>query len=245
MALYARSDLMSVGVSVEGHKGCGRTHSRPVDHGAPAKIWKLECPPCEDHLRSDRNWSTTLSEIPETHDEKITREDLEKRGARNQQQMTALALAKIAGIPGAADALGMSMNAGGAACPQGHQVTPGTKFCPECGTQVAAEQEVRRFPCGHANPVASRFCSECGGPATVEEPSNGGGGDAPPVAVEPGPVTAATVGALPSNNKMRGMKREDLAALATDAGISTEGTRADLLDRLIAANNAGNANGGV
>jgi hypothetical protein len=37
---------------------------------------------------------------------------------------------------------------------------------------------------------------------------------------------------------MRGMKREDLEDLAAGAGLSTGGTRQDILDRLLAASAA-------
>ena len=55
MVLFARSDVMSVSVPV-GSGGCGRPggHSRPVIKGAPAKTFKLDCPPCESFLKGDR-----------------------------------------------------------------------------------------------------------------------------------------------------------------------------------------------
>lgn len=249
MAIYARSDLAAVYVS-DAHGGCGQGHRRPVENGAPAKLWKLECFACEDHLRSDPLWSTTIAELPETYDEKLTREDLEKRGARNQQQMTALALAKIAGIPGAEAALGMAMGAGAANCPQGHPVTPGVRFCGECGAQVAAPVESTMFPCGHANPVSKKFCGECGGPAQLpdvavppSDPEFVTSPPPPPTAPEQPQSPAPPP--LPSNTKMRSMKREDLVQLAAGAGIPTGGTRQEVLDRLIAANNGSKAPGGV
>ena len=131
------------------------------------------------------------------------------------------------------------------------------------------------FPCGHANPVSSRFCAECGGPAEVAAPQNGtvlAAADeealqrisdegtreqmremlasdpryaAALAAAPPGPPQSAPKPSLPSNSKMRGMKGAELTALAEDAGISTEGTRTDLLARLVAANNASKAPGGV
>jgi hypothetical protein len=41
--------------------------------GAPVKVWALTCPQCEDFLRSDPHWSSTISKIPETYDETIDR----------------------------------------------------------------------------------------------------------------------------------------------------------------------------
>ena len=199
-------------------------------------------------------WSSTIAEIPETHDEKLTREDLEKRGARNQSQMTALALAKIAGIPGAETALGMAMGAGAANCPNDHPVTPGVKFCPDCGAQVAAPAESRMFPCGHANPSSARFCAECGGPAelpdttiTHEDAQAALRASLAEVKVvaPPEPPQRPAPPSLPSNTAMRKMGKDDLLTLAAGAGVATGGSRQDVLDRLIAANNGNKAPGGV
>jgi len=170
MTVFARSDLAHVFVS-RAHGGCGDSHSRPVEQGAPAKIWRLGCPACEQHLRHDPLWSTTISEIPDTHDEKIMREDLDKRGAANQQQMTALALAKIAGIAGAEEALGIAMGSGiTPVCPEGHKCPPGARFCVECGKPLASDGGMRRAPCGHAVRADAKFCTECGSPTADPEP---------------------------------------------------------------------------
>jgi len=95
MTVYARSDVMSVSLSHE-HGGCGATHSRPVTHGAPAQSWGLDCPACENHLRSDPHWSINLSEVPETPDEERTRLDREKKGQTNQQDLLVAAILAIA-----------------------------------------------------------------------------------------------------------------------------------------------------
>lgn len=83
MPLFARSDVASIAVP-ETAGGCGASHSRPVVDGAPDLEWDLErmCMPCARHLRGDPLWSATLAEIPETPDERIAREDAEKRGER-------------------------------------------------------------------------------------------------------------------------------------------------------------------
>lgn len=87
---YARSDVVSVAITVEAG-GCGASHSRPVTNGVPEELWKLECSACESVLVNDPLWSTTEAEIPETYDEKTSREDNEKRGERvlkkSQEQM--------------------------------------------------------------------------------------------------------------------------------------------------------------
>jgi hypothetical protein len=95
MTLYARSDLAAVAVSRD-HKGCGEVHRRPVVAGAPAKVWALNCHPCEDFLRSDSLWTTQITTIPETIDETSAREDIEKRGSIEQAQSTADALGQLA-----------------------------------------------------------------------------------------------------------------------------------------------------
>lgn len=95
MTLYARSDVMSVALSKD-HGGCGATHTRPVTHGAPAKVWALDCAPCEDHLRSDPHWAVDALEIPETPDEIRARETQEKRGEHAQKQNLENAVASLA-----------------------------------------------------------------------------------------------------------------------------------------------------
>ena len=89
MTLYSRSDLSATTVSIA-HGGCGSSHHRPAPDGNPAKIWALTCVQCENYLRADPLWSTTVAEIPETHDEQSEREDYEKRGANDIQTMMAL-----------------------------------------------------------------------------------------------------------------------------------------------------------
>ena len=69
---------------------------RPVTHGAPAKVWRLDCPKCHDALKDDPLWSGTEQEIPETHDEKRSREESEKKSAVETQQQVAAAFEKLA-----------------------------------------------------------------------------------------------------------------------------------------------------
>jgi hypothetical protein len=226
MTIHARSDIAAVTISAA-HGGCGKTHARPAPGGNPVALWSLDCPACEDHLRSDGLWSSTVSEIPETHDEKLAREDFEKRGAKDKDAVMTLALARLAGIDPdlLPDSLVRMISGAKAHVPQ-------TVACPQ----------------GHPNPADQKFCGECGldvhgttppplpAPADVLPPVNG---DAPAPEPSPPPV------ALPSNTKMRAMKREDLDVLAAGAGVATGGSRQDVLDRLIAANNAVKDNGTV
>lgn len=80
MTVYARSDVSCVSIS-PAHGGCGNAHTRPAPGGKPVDLWQLTCSRgCEDVLRADPLWSSTISEVPETYDEQIVREDAEKRG---------------------------------------------------------------------------------------------------------------------------------------------------------------------
>jgi len=107
-------------------------------------MWALTCAQCEDHLRSDDKWSTTVSEIPETHDETTAREDYETRGAKDRDYIQALALAKIAGvaIPESLQRVlsgAMAHVPGQLLCPDGHASPAGMKFCGECGKPLHGE----------------------------------------------------------------------------------------------------------
>ena len=217
--------------------------------------WLLDCPQCEDFLRHDPLWSPTISEIPETHDETIRREDLEKRGARNQQQMTALALAKLAGIPGAADALGMAMGSDGASvttCLAGHPNPSSAKFCTECGARITAPGPVR-CPDGHESPAGARFCVECGKPAaTPAEPGaalqaaldRAAAAEPEKVIVLPPAVKAAEAPAAPVAEPepdapdLASLHPATLKKMCRDAGLKDTGTKGDLIKRLQKAQTA-------
>jgi hypothetical protein len=208
--IYARSDIAAVTIS-EAHGGCGVTHSRPVEHGAPAKLWALNCPPCEDHLRHDPHWSPTSAEIPETYDEAKAREDFDKRGAKDKDAVLTLALARLAGISSSElpESLtrmisGQPMHVpvqGQLECPSGHLQPAGAKFCAECGAQMSS-------------PVAKASL-----PAAE-----------PPVA----PPADATAPERPK--RIRDASLATLQALARSRGIEDSGTRSDLINRLGVAN---------
>lgn len=95
MTVYARSDVMSVSLSRD-HGGCGATHSRPVTHGSPVKVWSLQCPTCENHLRSDPKWAANTGDIPETPDEVKVREDREKKGESSHSANLESSIATLA-----------------------------------------------------------------------------------------------------------------------------------------------------
>jgi len=83
MGLYGRNDVMSVSVPSSAG-GCGVIHSRPVTDGVTVDEWDLErmCIMCAMSLKGDPLWAAMPAEIPETPDEKMIREDAEKRGER-------------------------------------------------------------------------------------------------------------------------------------------------------------------
>ena len=170
-------------------------------------------------------WSATLSELPETHDEKITREDFEKRGAFDERAVMAMAMAKLANIelpdtlrrPLTGLAPHVPVITGLMECDAGHPNEPGVKFCGECGVPLRAPAK-RACPDGHELAAGMRFCGECGKPAE---------GSAP--ALEAVPAAPAA----PSQpKKLRDMRADDLKALAREKGLDDSGSRADLIGRL-------------
>jgi len=210
MSLWARSDLASVTVSAA-HGGCGTVHIRPAPGGNPVQPWRLDCAGgCEDHLRHDDHWKSTSAEIPETYDEKLAREDFDKRGAKDKDAILALALARIAGID--ASELPESLTrmisgkplhipvAGQMECPSGHVNQPGHKFCAECGQPMSGLVAKASLPA--AEPA-------------VEPPADAGGDRRP--------------------RRLRDARLDELQALAQARGIDGSGTRPDLIKRLSAA----------
>ena len=168
MAVYPRSDVMSVNISLESG-GCGRPggHSRPVIKGAPVKVWKLECEPCERHLRGDRKqrvlkyhidpktgqtvrqervadsdprFGTTPDTSPLTPDEDRTNTTRQERGRMQIEMIQALAAMRATGIQVPPEAMWLLERE----IPEG--VLKGTVLC--------ANQ--------HDNPAGVKFCGECG-----------------------------------------------------------------------------------
>ena len=93
MARYPRRDVVHVAVSTH-QGGCGASHTRPVTHGVPDQDWELDCPRCEKALEGHPQWARTRAEIPETPDEIIRREALEKQGAVDREKVIAAYIAK-------------------------------------------------------------------------------------------------------------------------------------------------------
>jgi hypothetical protein len=202
MTVYAPSSHCWVFVGA-GHGGCGQAHSRPVADGAPKKIWDLTCAQCEDHLRKDPQWSSTVDEIVETHDEKIARERSEKSGKMDRERQLATAieqLAPLGELPGALTMLVAQLTGQG----QGRAVTAGLLECPN----------------GHASPAGQKFCGQCAAPLSQPVPA---AAIAVPAEIPPpsGP-----------RRRLRDARLEELQALARARLLDSTGNRADLITRL-------------
>jgi len=211
MTVYARSDLAYVFVS-EVHGGCGSGHSRPVEQGAPAKVWSVTCT-CEDHLRHDPHWAVTASEIPETHDEAKSREDFERRGAKDKDAVLTLALARLAGIDSAELPESLTRLISGRPL---HIPVQGQMECPN----------------GHGQPAGSRFCNQCGSP--MSQPVTKAALSAPQTPAQPSPSQRTGVPG-PKPQRLRDARLDTLQALARDRGLDESGNRPDLISRLAGA----------
>jgi hypothetical protein len=153
MTIHARSDVAAVTISPT-HGGCGELHSRPVDKGAPVKLWSLTCPSCEDILRKDSHWSGTVSGVPETPDEKAYREDQDLKGRMDQQNQTAEALAKLASLGDLPSAIaklaemfsGEPKRETQLSCPTCEKTSPAAaKFCGHCGSSMTPKPKTDSF----------------------------------------------------------------------------------------------------
>jgi hypothetical protein len=238
MTLFARSDVMSVSIASE-NGGCREgAHRRPVINGAPVKTWQLSCPPCEEWLRKNSSdlWTINEADIPETPDEVLNRESFEKRGAKDRDNVLALALASIANVQ-LPESLRRSISGFGTelppvkgmlVCAEGHDVEAGSRFCPECGSPVRQPATTAQCPQGHENAATAKFCAECGSgitPAAMDTPAI-----EPPAAPRPARTPAARK--APARKPLRDMRAEDLRQIARDRGLSDAGSRLELIDRI-------------
>jgi hypothetical protein len=166
--LFARSDVMHISIPVESG-GCGNSHSRPVINGAPAKVFKLDCPDhCEPYLKGTRkpkilkttpgdpkagipskqervadcdpHWSSTPDSVPLTPDELSVNAVRSERGAMQLQMLQALAAVRATGVNVPPEAMWLLDRDLPA------EVLKGTMLCPS----------------GHDNPAGVKFCGECG-----------------------------------------------------------------------------------
>jgi hypothetical protein len=200
------------------HGGCGQIHSRPVEHGAPAKLWALTCPDCEKHLRSSDQWSATVSGIPETPDETLEREDREKRGQQETTAATATALQQLGeNLP---EALRELVAQGGTN--QQMMLAMLTALTKQ-NAPLALAPAVPDVQCvnGHAMPGAAKFCPECGGPFET--------------APVPEPTDIADATGVQDVPDFESMSIRDLQAYAAERGIKTTRAKADQIDLILAA----------
>ena len=166
MTLYARSDVCSIAIPVSSG-GCGAQHTRKVTRGVPDKMFSIDCPPCEAHLRGDRKpkiltyqtdpktgqvarqeriadadpmWSSTPDTVPLTPDEERTNAVRSERGRMQIEMLQALAALRSTGVEVPPEAMWLLERE----LPSG--VLRGTVVCAN----------------GHDVPAGNKFCPECG-----------------------------------------------------------------------------------
>jgi len=205
MTLHARSDLVSVAVSKD-HGGCGATHTRPVTHGSPVKVWVLSCPACENHLRGDPNWAVDPEEIPETPDEVRLRESQEKRGEKNIASSLQASIASLASSQEGMQKLMAIMTT--ALAGVNPEVTKAIASLTGSPTEESPVGATNDNPTGVASPNRTQVA----GVRVVE--------DGDPRDDQPD-LSKLTV--------------KDLRALAKDRGVADTGNRAQLIERLTQA----------
>jgi len=220
VTLYARSDVCSVSIPVESG-GCGAAHMREVTRGAPAKIFKLECGPCEAYLSGARKpkilkyhinaktgqtvrqervadadpmWGATPDTIPLTPDEERTNTTRQERGAMQIQMLQALAAIRQTGIDVPAEALWLLERE----IPEG--VLKGSVVCAS----------------GHDNPAGVKFCGECGVSMAAR-----------------GAIAAPAAPGEPVVDLGR-LHVQSLRKMARDRGLPDRGSKNELIQRLAA-----------
>jgi hypothetical protein len=207
-----------------GENGCGATHTRPVTHGSPAKVFRLDCEPCERWLRGDHKpkilrydidpktrtvigqsrvadgdsmWSSTPDTIPLTPDEERTNSVRSERGAQQIQMIQALAALRATGIEVPPEALWLLERE----LPAG--ILKGTVLCAE----------------GHDNAAGNKHCGECG----ISMAAKGAIG--PPAETPPG-EPEIDLGRL---------HPQSLKKMCRDLKLPDKGTKDELIQRLKAA----------
>lgn len=233
--LFARNDVDFIHVPVESGGCLEGGHRRPVIQGARAKTWRISCPSCEPFMKERLGdlFVTNEADIPETPDEALNRESFEKRGAKDRDNVLALALASIANVQ-LPESLRRSISgfgteipaiAGMLVCANGHDAEPGSRFCPECGSPVRQPAATATCPQGHENAATAKFCSDCGSPMTSLS-----------VAAISGPAASAQQDQSAVRKKpLKDWRADDLKALARQRGVDDSGTRVQVLERLKAA----------
>jgi hypothetical protein len=222
MALYARSDLMSVSIPAKSG-GCGASHSRPVHAGAPAKEWELNCPDCEAYLKGDRkpkilkttpgdpklgipaqqervadgdpHWSSTPESAPLTPDEKRTNSVRTERATSQIQMIQALAALRAAGT----------------------DIPFETAWLMEKELPSSFVRGTTVCPNGHDNFAGAKFCSECAISMTKQKE------------IEPPPEEE--VAEIPLDK----LHVATLRKMCREHGLNDKGGKSEMIDRLEAA----------
>jgi hypothetical protein len=153
--IYPPSDFVAVTIPSDDGRGCGIEHRRPADeNGRPVQPWALSCDAgCEQWLlANDQRWTSNVSDIAATYDERRELERWETVGAREKDAALTAALMQLAGFsPSQVPASVQRMIAG----LQPHVPLTGTMVC----------------PAGHGQAAGARYCSECGAPMGATVPA--------------------------------------------------------------------------
>jgi hypothetical protein len=193
-----------------------------VTRGVPAKIFKLECGPCEAYLRGDRKpkilkyqidsktgqsvrqeriadadpmWGSTPDTIPLTPDEERTNTTRQERGRMQIEMIQALAAMRATGIQVPPEAMWLLERE----IPE--NVLRGTVLCVN----------------SHDNPAGVKFCGECGISMAAR------GAIAPPEPDEPAVVDLGRI------------HPQTLKKMCREKGLPDKGSKDDLIGRLQAA----------
>ena len=102
---------------------------------------------------ADPHWASSPYAVPETPDEKKTHKRQIEQGKEQLSMIQALTAAKASGIEIPAEALfalqhslPSSFLQGSTVCPNGHDNTPGAKFCSECAVKMDGQGEIEAPP---------------------------------------------------------------------------------------------------
>ncbi len=143
MTVWARNDICSVNIPAESFGGCGQPHVRAEGETSFA----VTCDPCEQHLRTDQNWSTRPEDVPLSHNEQAAQDAAEKNVGRRQVAAMDAAASMLALLAGPRDLLAgagqlAALPGGGPPCRKcSAPVQSAARFCGSCGSPVLREVE--------------------------------------------------------------------------------------------------------
>ena len=185
IVLYARADVSYVCVPKESG-GCGEPHRRPVIHGAPSPVFKLECQGCENYLRADIAragnkrvrtvnsdhgmkleerylglWGASPDTIPESPDEEKRREFMTQKTVTQNASTQTEAFGRIAdALAGNTELIAKlaEMVAGQHAFGPGSPILP----VPVDTDEPAPEPRQWQYPFGSVPAAEAHACLDCG-----------------------------------------------------------------------------------